>query len=175
MPNVQASKSLAKLFKVDSDLAWAAIQVVRAENGGVASPAAIVDAARDQASPLHPAFEWSNKKAAESYRREQARALVSHFELVFEDGRKMPAMVSVKIVDDAGKRRGYMDTLEALQSSDLRMQVLRQALTGFLALQERYRSLMELGQVFASVKEVATGLGFSDLADKSETLGQNAA
>jgi hypothetical protein len=171
MPAVQINTRLKKMFKVDPDAAWAAIQSVRVANGGLASPQKIVDAARANDSPLHDAFEWDNKRAAESYRREQARSLVQSFELVFESGRRLPAMVSVRVTDEDGKkRRGYMDTSEAMESADLRTQVLRGALGQLITLQEKYKTLSELSGIFASVGEAAADLGFPDLAAKSEAM-----
>lgn len=39
---------------------------------GVTTPDGIMDAAQDEASPLHPYFEWDNKAAAAKYREWQA-------------------------------------------------------------------------------------------------------
>ena len=40
------------------------------------TPPALVEAARDKQSPLHPFFEWNDGEAAEQYRLYQARTLI---------------------------------------------------------------------------------------------------
>lgn len=155
MAEVQARSHLKKLFKVDPDKAWGEIQAIRVENGGVASPKAIVDRARPKRNPLHKAFEWDDTKAAEEYRKTQARSLVHSFELLFEDGSTAPAMVSVRVVHDGKKRRGFMDTEEAVNDRDLRVQVLKSALSQLMAMEKRFATLSELAGVFGTAREVA--------------------
>jgi hypothetical protein len=155
MAERQFRAALAKLYKVDPESAWSEIQAVCLDGGGVASPGAIVDRARPKSSPLHDAFEWNDKKAGEKYRIIQARSLVHNFRLVFDDGSETPAMVSVRVVDDAGKRRGYMETNGAMGSADLRAQVLKQALAQLLGMEKRYRGLTELSGVFNAIRETA--------------------
>lgn len=46
------------------------------ERSGKLTPEQVVDAARDEASPLHVYFEWRDDKAADAYRIEQARSLI---------------------------------------------------------------------------------------------------
>jgi hypothetical protein len=45
----------------------------------------VVDEARPDDAPLHPAFEWDDLVAAEYYRREQARSLIKTVQVVRED------------------------------------------------------------------------------------------
>ena len=47
-----------------------------AENNGLLTPDHVVDAARNNASPLHRWFQWNNDAAAHMYRVEQARHLI---------------------------------------------------------------------------------------------------
>jgi len=160
MPEIHWKENLAKVHKVDPDKAWEEIQKVCAANGGLASPQAIVDHARPKRNPLHKAFEWDDSKAAEAFRRDQARNLVANFTLVFEDGRSAPAMVNVTI----NKQRGYKPTQEALDDMDLRRQVLKQALSQLLSLEARYRSLTELAGIFSAVHEKAREVGIEQAA-----------
>lgn len=45
-------------------------------NAGRLTPDNVVDAAQDEASPLHQCFEWDNDAAAHMFRVEQARHLI---------------------------------------------------------------------------------------------------
>lgn len=46
------------------------------DNDGRLTPDNVVDAAQDEASPLHQCFEWDNDAAAHMFRVEQARHLI---------------------------------------------------------------------------------------------------
>lgn len=46
------------------------------DNAGRLTPDNVVDAAQDEASPLHQCFEWDNDAAAHMFRVEQARHLI---------------------------------------------------------------------------------------------------
>ena len=46
------------------------------ENHGRLTPDSVVDAAKDEASPLHGFFEWDDDAAAHMFRVEQARHLI---------------------------------------------------------------------------------------------------
>ena len=160
MSEIQFKQQLKSLHKVDPDKVWAELQKVCDLNDGLASPQAIVNRARPKKSPLHPAFEWEDTLAAEAYRRDQARSLVTNFELVFEEGNSLPAMVNVRV----NKQRGYMPTEKAMEDSDLRNQVLKQALTQLLGLEKRFKSLSELSGVFQEVHTVARTIGVKENA-----------
>ena len=163
---VNFKSQLKKLYKVDPEKAYDVIQGIRQENGGIAPAKAIVEAARPKRSQLHKAFEWDDGKAAEKYRLTQARQLVNHFELVFEDGHTAPAFVSVSVGDKGSRRRGYMGAEEAMNDGDLRIQVLKQALTQLLALETRYKALVELAGIFDAVRNVASAEGLTELTDR---------
>lgn len=68
------------------------------EREGELTPAVVVDAARPKDAPLHPIFEWDNKKAAEQYRHSQARSLIRAVEIVTTtDGKESSAPIYVHI------------------------------------------------------------------------------
>ena len=58
----------------------------------VITPPMVVDAARPEQSPLHPAFEWRDDLAAEQYRLYQARSLIRTVQVdrVDESEKKVP-------------------------------------------------------------------------------------
>ena len=57
------------LFRADAQLVSNEIMSI----GDTATPAQIVDMARDSSTELHKCFEWNDTVAAEKYRLEQAR------------------------------------------------------------------------------------------------------
>ena len=63
-------------YGVSPDVAGREFDRISAANAGRLTSAAVVDAARPDQAPLHPAFEWDDEKAAERYRQHQASTLI---------------------------------------------------------------------------------------------------
>lgn len=70
-----------------------------AERDGDLKPEAVVDESRPKNAPLHPAFEWHDKTAAEAWRVHQARNIIRSVVVVNPaDPREAPVFVNVKAV-----------------------------------------------------------------------------
>ena len=137
---------------IDPQTAGEEIERVRvAQNGRLLAPD-LVERARDPSSPLHPAFEWDDATAAESWRVEQASYLIRSIEVIVErqeEDRPIRAFVSVKRDED----RSYTSVSHAMSDPELRQQVLRGALKELEAWQKRHAELVELATVFAAIDE----------------------
>jgi hypothetical protein len=64
-------------------LAEAELQAIAAANGGRLTAEMVVQAARDEESPLHDFFTWDDAAAAAEHRIAQARALIRSVRVVF--------------------------------------------------------------------------------------------
>lgn len=80
--------------------------------GETATPAQIVEKAKDSKTELHKCFEWDNEKAAEKYRLEQAR-MVTH-QLVYVEPKK-PELPPIRVFFKTDKNDGYKPTVLILQ------------------------------------------------------------
>ena len=60
---------------VDAQTAGSELDRIRQRDGTI-RPAAVVDEARPEEAPLHPAFEWRDTVAAEQWREHQASTLI---------------------------------------------------------------------------------------------------
>jgi len=69
-------------FGVDANTAGAELDRIAKTYGGSIAAQNVVDEARPDEAPLHPVFEWDDSKAAEGYRRGQARNLIRAVVLV---------------------------------------------------------------------------------------------
>ena len=111
----------------------------------------MVEESRDPAAPLHPAFEWDDKKAATAYRVEQASHIIRHIDVVIDKGNgdnsPIRAFVSVKRDED----RSYTSVLHALSDEVLRAQVLAQAWGELEAWRRRHAELAEFADIFAQI------------------------
>ena len=135
------------------------------QNGGMLSPEAVVESARSERSILHPHFEWSNTKAAELYRLQQARTLIRVVvDVVTVPGSGKPIAVRTfcslrgdrGIGRDDGEPVGYRVTAKVMKDDDLRAELVRQFKEDAKLFADRYRNLQEACEVVAAIDKVVT-------------------
>lgn len=122
--------------------------------GDSATPAQIVDKARDARTELHKCFEWDDAKAAEAHRIQQARQVVCHLvirETVVED--RPP----VRFFFQPEKGAGYQPTQIIVRNQDNYQTLLVSAMRDLDALRRKYHTLSELEQVFDAIEELMRG------------------
>jgi hypothetical protein len=137
--------------KVDPMRVGQALEDVGAKNGGNLHPNAVVDAARDPDSPLHPCFEWDDGVAAEMHRRSQARALIRAVRTVqTEDDEPVRRFWSVRGDDN---RVAYRSVTDILASSDLQKRLLMQADKELSEFSKRYRELQDVCAFVLNARE----------------------
>lgn len=66
----------------------------------------LVEESRPKTAPLHNAFEWSDKKAAEQYRLQQARTLIRAVHVISDDDEKRSDPVFVHVRSSEQEREG---------------------------------------------------------------------
>ena len=126
-------------------------------NGGELQPAAVVEAARAEDSPLHSQFEWDDSAASASWRLHQARQLINvvvRYEKVADD-KMVPCRVFVSLTTDRKEEGGgYRLTTDVLSDTGQRHQFLLDALNDLRRVQRKYADIKELAAVFAEVDNV---------------------
>lgn len=134
----KAGEELARLQKGRNDL-------LEAED--------VVTAARNPDSVLHPHFEWDDAAAADEHRKGQARELVRSLTIDVSrsnlESRPVRAFVNV----ETGGERGYVQTVTAMSSTELRKQVLEKAFAELEAWRQRHAELTELARIFSAIDE----------------------
>jgi len=138
---------------IDAQVAGEELERIRIRHNGRLESKSVVDAARPKDAPLHPAFEWNDKKAAENWRLEQASHMIRHIDVVIENGsedvKPIRAFVSVKRDED----RSYTSVQHALSDAELRAQVVAQAWAELEAWRKRHAELVEFAAVFATMDQ----------------------
>lgn len=114
---------------------------------------AIVSAARDETSVLHPHFEWDDAVAAEAFRCDQARELVRSLTIDISRSNLESKPVRAFVNVDVGQDRGYVSTMTAMSSETLRKQVLERAFAELESWRARHAELTELARIFAAIDE----------------------
>lgn len=148
-------KDGSRLTRLDAQVIGERIEGIRSLHGSVTASAVVADA-RAANSPLHPAFEWNNKVAAERYRLEQARHLLRHITVTFAptDGsteRTIRAFVTVPDASEDGADV-YQSTEVAMSDPDMRRHVVERARRELDSWKRRYRDISELADIFAALE-----------------------
>lgn len=141
---------------------------------GVLRVEAVVDAARDEASPLHTWFEWNESKAAHEYRLEQARRLIRRA-LVFVEfnGTEVPVRAFISLGNDRkADGGGYRTVVNVMADRDMRIDALAEAQADMERFEQKYKHLSELAEVLGAMgkarrrfaSKVYSGEGVSQVA-----------
>ena len=143
-------------IKVDAQIAGEELERIRVQHNGRLTQDDVVTEARDKASPLHPAFEWNDKKAAHQWRLEQASYMIRSITVVMDETRveSEPVRAFVNVVRD--EDRSYTSLAHAMSDEELRRQVIAAAWAELMAWRKRHAELVELTRVFAVIDEVQT-------------------
>lgn len=127
---------------------------IASQNGGLLQPQTVVNDARPLESPLHSRFEWDDSVAGEQFRIWQARQLIRvSVELIAGTGKKVDVFVSLS-TDREKEAGGYRVMAEVLTDTQMREQMLADALDELETFREKYRRLRELASVWAAIKTV---------------------
>ncbi len=150
-----------------AEIAEALRRIGKDDPDGLVRPEAVVEAARDEASPLHPYFEWDDTEAAHQYRLVQARKLIVRVGVTRVE--QPPKYVNVVITrPDGSARRGYVPTERAVVDPDLFAQVCADARRGIAAYRARLSAFTEarkaVGALDAALNELRSLEGKRDAA-----------
>lgn len=122
----------ARISGVDPDDAGKELERIRTKNEGKLTARNVVSEARAAKSPLHPVFEWDNKKAGTEYRLNQARTLIRAVRVIHEKtGEEEHKYVHIQPVKEEKSEGYYQDLETAVQNIDEYQLALRGARTKF--------------------------------------------
>lgn len=148
---------------IDAQVVGDEIERIASENGGVATPKAIVTESRPKDAVLHGEFEWRDKVAAEKFREHQARNIVNvlHIEAEDDNGKlhRAPAFVNVVVgpVDDP-QSRGYEGIAAVLSDEDKRRRMVDSCLRKLMRVRDEYRHLNEFVILWDQLDKMAPKL-----------------
>lgn len=132
-----------------------ALKQIAARDGGLLRPAAVVEAARPENSPLHGAFCWDDTEAARLYRLDQAQRLIRRFTIEIEsdgDVVDVPAFINVSSDRSSGREENpYRLTESVIKSEDLLAVAEKDALVQLKGIRDRYKNIKRLGDVWSAI------------------------
>ena len=118
---------------------------------GELNPAYIVDESRPEYAPLHPCFEWDDERAAEEFRKAQARCIVRNITVVCdtkEEPQNVRAFVRVQST--------YQPINIVLDDVDKTQELLQSALRELKAFRDKYKTISALAPVLSAIEQVET-------------------
>lgn len=150
-------------YPVNAQVAGEYLEGLDKKHNGVTAEI-ILDESRDKKAVLHPCFEWDNKKAAEQYRLQQARNLMSNLvqvEIIEEKSKKatntcVRAFVSI---EPHNNKAVYRPISLAMSNEDTRKVVIANAYKELLMFKGKYEKFIE----FKSIIEAIDNLKISQM------------
>lgn len=135
------------------------LERIREENDGLLTVAAVVEAAKDETSPLHKHFDWDDTHAAEKYREWQARTLIQKCKITIEHRPDTVIRAYVSVPSDR-KEGGYRAVQDVLDDADLRESLLKEMKVRIAYWQKQYYLLDAETQ--RALKQLETALMTKD-------------
>ena len=134
----------------------AVVEGIMQARGGQMTPADLVAASRPKKAPLHSAFTWDDTIAAEKHRESEARRIIHSYEVVRTDERgietrEIANVSAARPYDPNGPK--YMPASDAMQSPEIRDQIINLAQSILAGWQHRFGHLTELAAAAELVRQ----------------------
>ena len=116
------------------------------------TPEAIVNYARDENTELHKCFQWDDAIAAESWRKQQARMIVTSLTVVVQKSETEKQAYRLIEHDDTVKE--YKPVVFTVRNDDEYSRLLKQAKAELAQFKLRYKKISELAEVIEEIEKV---------------------
>lgn len=140
--------------KVKASVAGSVLKDLSKQHGNFFTAREVVEAARPEDSPLHPAFEWNDAVAADEHRLSQARCMIRSLRIKVERVTDItePVRYFVNVRPVGSNERGlspYTPLTHAMRVANIRKQVLSNAFRELEAFRQKYAQF----KIFARIRE----------------------
>lgn len=126
-------------------------------SGGVLLVDTVLDAARDPKCILHKHFQWDDTKAAESFRKMQARQLIQKCVVTIEKAPDVQVRAFVSMAADQNAGGGYRMMVDVLSDDDLKAQLLHEMQVTLLKWKKQIHLLdKETAAIIDALEDVIT-------------------
>lgn len=132
-----------------------ALLAIAERDGGLITPIAVIEAARDPNSVLHGAFTWDDREAAEKWRIREAQHLIRECRITIQHGdKKIETYAFVGLSTDrvdSSANNPYRVASDVAQNNDLLAVAERDALNQLDNLKGRFEHLKRLKPVWDAI------------------------
>jgi thioredoxin reductase len=122
------------------------------EMTGGLTPKRLLEASRDENTPLHEEFEWDDAIAAESYREQQAAYIIRNIVIQTTSEEKKPVRAFFNVANDDAREYRSLDVI--INTPTLRDRLFESAKNEMQSFKDKYESLCELTPVFSAIDNV---------------------
>lgn len=130
------------------------------EKRGFITPEIVVEESRDENAVLHNIFEWDDAKAADGYRREQARKFLGN--ITFEvEGKEVPVSVRLYVntyTTESPNNRTFNKMPDVIKDKVAYKDLLEQAKNDAQNFVVKYAQLVELAGVKIALQKFIAGI-----------------
>lgn len=156
--------------KVDANV-FGAIKDEIENQFGTVQPGDIVEEAKKPNSPIRELFEWSDKKAADKFRLDQARHYLGALQVVRVSVENGPTISSRAMyrVRPQNEKPGYASQDRIVSDKHLRRQVIASARKELESFVGKYASVLAMGTFVPRLREVV-----DEMRDEIERLETDA-
>ena len=135
-------------YNADPKKCWAEIKSL----GDTVTPEMVVEYARDPETELHKCFEWDDTKAAEAWRKQQARLVCGSLVVVEEKEEK--EQISFRILQHDPLEQAYKPVTLIVRNEDEYKRLVNRAKAELASFRERYKNILELQSVIEEIEKV---------------------
>ena len=144
-------------FPVRADVAAEELARIQEKYGEV-TPRNLLDESRDENSVMHKCYEWNDTKAAEKWRLQQSKFIMSCLTVTYEKvdiDTGTVNKVSVRAFQNVSEERDgkFIHVHDAMENAEYRAAVLRRALNELAMFRKKYSDLSELSKLFYAIDE----------------------
>lgn len=132
-------------FSADAEKCYREIQSLEC-----ITPASIVDYARNEGTELHKCFQWDDSIAAENWRKQQARIIVSSLVVTVE--KTTAGSQKYRLIQHDDSTKEYKPVVFTVRNMDEYSRLLAQAKRELRSFKERYKSITELSEVIEQIE-----------------------
>jgi len=136
------------------------IELLRKQSRGELTPEDILADAKNDNSPLHDYFEWSDTAAAHQFRLQQARGLIRAVVAIYVDENKEKPAIRTRAYVHVPEATAphYREMTHAMSQTKTRQLILQQAWRDLRAWRVRYQHLKEFADLIKVMDEVEASL-----------------
>lgn len=142
---ITAKWKVPGLFRADATTVAMEVMAI----GDNATPDQIVECARDESKELHKCFTWDNDKAADKWRKQEARQIMCTLVIEHKPEDREKPDIRVFWKNDAGT--GYKAAPLVFKQSDEYEKLLISAKAELRAFKQKYSMLKELDEILALI------------------------
>lgn len=133
-------------FNADAEKCYRELETL----GDSYTPQQIVDFAKNPETELHKCFEWDDTKAAENWRKQQARYVCCSISIVTDETEQKPT--AYRLIQHDTDKQSYQNVVVTVRNRDQYLDLLEMAKKELNSFKERYRRIVELESVIDEIE-----------------------